>query len=152
MQQWFNLSDPAAEDALYDSESMRRFAGIELAEDAVPDESTILRFRHLLEQHRLTERVFCNPESIHASCEDYRAAADIDLEMDAADELAGRKVECPLHVLGGKRGAIGKLWDVIEVWKQHANGVVSGEALDAGHYLAEEEPDQVLEQLLRFFQ
>ena len=57
-QQWFNLSDPAAEDSLYDSESMRRFAGIELVEDAVPDESTILRFRHLLEQHRLTEQIF----------------------------------------------------------------------------------------------
>jgi len=54
MQQWFNLSDPAMEDALFDSESMRRFAGIELIEDAVPDESTILRFRHLLERHQLT--------------------------------------------------------------------------------------------------
>ena len=58
MQQWFNLSDPAAEDSLYDSEAMRRFAGIELVDDAVPDESTILRFRHLLEQHRLTEQIF----------------------------------------------------------------------------------------------
>jgi len=58
MQQWFNLSDPAAEDALYDSESMRRFAGIELIDDAIPDETTILRFRHLLEQHQLTERIF----------------------------------------------------------------------------------------------
>ena len=58
MQQWFNLSDPAAEDALYDSESLRRFAGIELAEDAVPDESTILRFRHLLERHNLTQEIF----------------------------------------------------------------------------------------------
>ena len=58
MQQWFNLSDPAAEDALYDSESMRRFAGIELVDDAVPDETTILRFRHLLEQHKLTEQIF----------------------------------------------------------------------------------------------
>jgi len=58
MQQWFNLSDPAAEDALYDSESMRRFAGIELVDDAVPDESTILRFRHLLERHQLTEQIF----------------------------------------------------------------------------------------------
>lgn len=58
MQQWFNLSDPAAEDSLYDSESMRRFAGIELADDIIPDESTILRFRHLLERHRLTERIF----------------------------------------------------------------------------------------------
>lgn len=58
MQQWFNLSDPAMEDALYDSESMRRFAGIELVDDAVPDESTILRFRHLLERHGLSEQVF----------------------------------------------------------------------------------------------
>src|ERR1700681_1697277 len=63
MQQWFNLSDPAAEDSLYDSESMRRFAGIELAEDADPDESTILRFRHLLEQHKLTERIIAEIRS-----------------------------------------------------------------------------------------
>ena len=58
MQNWFNLSDPQAEDSLYDIESMRRFAGLELAEDAIPDESTILRFRHLLEKHQLTERIF----------------------------------------------------------------------------------------------
>ncbi len=58
MQQWFNLSDPSMEDSLYDSESMRRFAQIELMDDAVPDESTILRFRHLLEQHKLTEQIF----------------------------------------------------------------------------------------------
>jgi IS5 family transposase len=64
MQNWFNLSDPAAEDALYDSESMRRFAGIELAEDAVPDETTILRFRHLLEKHHLTEAIFAQIRSL----------------------------------------------------------------------------------------
>lgn len=58
MQQWFNLSDPGMEDTLYDSESMRRFAGVELVEDAIPDETTILRFRHLLEQQQLTERIF----------------------------------------------------------------------------------------------
>ena len=58
LQQWFDLSDPQAEDAIYDSESMRRFAGVELGEDKVPDESTILRFRHLLEKHRLTEAIF----------------------------------------------------------------------------------------------
>jgi IS5 family transposase len=58
MQQWFNLSDPAMEDALYDSESMRRFAGIDLTADLVPDETTILRFRHLLEKHRLTAALF----------------------------------------------------------------------------------------------
>jgi IS5 family transposase len=58
MQQWFNLSDPAMEDALYDSESMRRFAGIDLTVDLVPDETTILRFRHLLEKHQLAEQLF----------------------------------------------------------------------------------------------
>jgi IS5 family transposase len=58
LQQWFNLSDPQAEDAIYDSESMRRFARVELGDDLVPDESTILRFRHLLEQHGLTKAIF----------------------------------------------------------------------------------------------
>jgi transposase len=57
LQQWFNLSDPAAEDALYDSETMRRFVGVELGEDALPDETTILKFRHLLERHQLTEAI-----------------------------------------------------------------------------------------------
>jgi IS5 family transposase len=58
LQHWFDLSDPAAEDAIYDSESMRRFVGVELGEDVVPDESSILRFRHLLEEHALTEAIF----------------------------------------------------------------------------------------------
>jgi IS5 family transposase len=58
VQQWFNLSDPQAEDALYDSESIRRFVGVELGDDVVPDETTILRFRHLLERHQLTEQLF----------------------------------------------------------------------------------------------
>jgi IS5 family transposase len=58
LQQWFNLSDPQAEDAIYDSESMRRFARVELGEEVVPDESTILRFRHLLEHHGLTQAIF----------------------------------------------------------------------------------------------
>ena len=63
MQIWFNLSDPQAEDSLYDIESMRRFAGIELESDAIPDESTILRFRHLLEEHHLAEQLFADVRS-----------------------------------------------------------------------------------------
>lgn len=58
LQQWFNLSDPAAEDALYDSVSMRRFAGLDLGQEAAPDETTICRFRHLLEQNELGEALF----------------------------------------------------------------------------------------------
>jgi transposase, IS5 family len=64
MQQWFNLSDPAMEDALYDSESVRRFAGLDLTAELVPDETTILRFRHLLEQQRLTEQLFAEVRAL----------------------------------------------------------------------------------------
>jgi len=58
LQQWYALSDPMAEEMLYDSDAMRRFAGIELGDDRVPDETTILNFRHLLEQRGLTEAIF----------------------------------------------------------------------------------------------
>ncbi len=58
MQQWYKLSDPAMEDALYDSESLRRFADIDMAVDIIPDESTILHFRHLLEKYDLTKKIF----------------------------------------------------------------------------------------------
>ena len=58
MQQWYGLSDPAMEDALYDIESMRRFADINIEVDVIPDETTILNFRHLLERHDLTKQIF----------------------------------------------------------------------------------------------
>jgi transposase, IS5 family len=58
LQQWLNLSDPQAEDAIYDSEAMGRFARVELGDDVVPDETTILCFRHLLEEHHLTAAIF----------------------------------------------------------------------------------------------
>jgi len=58
LQNWYALSDPMAEEMLYDSEAMRQFTGIELGDDRIPDETTILNFRHLLEKHRLTEKLF----------------------------------------------------------------------------------------------
>ena len=58
LQNWYALSDPMAEEMLYDSEAMRRFAGIELGDDRIPEETTILNFRHLLEKHKLTEKLF----------------------------------------------------------------------------------------------
>jgi len=58
LQQWYGLSDPGVEEALYDMESMRRFVGLELGEDAIPDETTVLNFRHLLEEHNLASAVF----------------------------------------------------------------------------------------------
>ena len=60
LQNWYALSDPMAEETLYDSEAMRRFAGIELGDDCIPEETTILNFRHLLERHGLTEAIFAD--------------------------------------------------------------------------------------------
>lgn len=80
LQQWFNLSDPAAEDSLYDIESMRRFCGIELSDNAIPDETTILNFRRLLEQHRLTEAIF---KSVHKLLSDKRLLLKSDTLVDA---------------------------------------------------------------------
>lgn len=64
LQQWFDLSDPQAEDALYDIESMRRFVGVDLSDDVVPDESSILRFRHLLEAHQVSEGIFATVRAL----------------------------------------------------------------------------------------
>jgi haloacetate dehalogenase len=83
-------------------------------------------------------------------CEDYRASATIDLEHDRADRAAGRRVGCPLLVLWGARGAVGRNFDVLPLWRNIAADV-QGHALDAAHYLAEEQPEQVTEQALRFF-
>ena len=62
LQQWFNLSDPAVEEALYDSLAMRRFVGIDLGREPVPDETTVCQFRHLLEEHDLGRQLF---EEVH---------------------------------------------------------------------------------------
>ena len=58
LQQWFNLSDPAVEEALYDSLAMRRFVDIDLGREPAPDETTVCRFRHLLEAHDLGQKLF----------------------------------------------------------------------------------------------
>ena len=95
------------------------------------------------------ERCF-TPGLIHASCEDYRAAATIDLEHDRADREAGRKVKPPLLALWGARGVIEKCFKPLDDWRRVADQV-TGRALPAGHYLPEEVPDLVAEELERFF-
>jgi haloacetate dehalogenase len=96
-------------------------------------------------------RAFSRPDAIHASCEDFRASADIDLEMDEADEKAGRKIQCPIHALWGGRGTVGSLWDVLATWREKCAARVTGKALDCGHFLQEERPQDVLAELLQFF-
>jgi haloacetate dehalogenase len=94
------------------------------------------------------ERCFCDPATIHASCEDYRASATIDLEHDAAD--AGRKLDCPLLVLWSAKGVVHRLFDPVADWKSVGDDV-RGKVLACGHYLAEEAPDETYAELLAFF-
>ncbi|WP_158747028.1 alpha/beta fold hydrolase [Acidisphaera sp. L21] len=92
-------------------------------------------------------RCYSDPACRHAICEDYRAAATIDLEHDAAD--ADHRVEAPLLALWGAKGTVGALYDVLQTWREKASDV-RGKALDCGHTLQEEAPDAVLAELLPF--
>jgi haloacetate dehalogenase len=93
-------------------------------------------------------RCFRNPETIHASCEDYRAAASIDLVHDEAD--MNRRVECPLLVLWGAHAPMHRLYDVAATWRERASNV-SGTSLPGTHYFVEEIPDLVAAELRMFF-
>ena len=93
------------------------------------------------------KRCFRDQATIHATCEDYRAAATIDLEHDQQD--LDRRIECPLHVLWGAQGVVGQTYAMPDVWRDRAVQV-SGRALDCGHYLAEEVPAETLRELQGF--
>jgi haloacetate dehalogenase len=90
-------------------------------------------------------------DSVHGMCEDYRAAATIDLEEARNDRTAGRKIKCPLRVLWGKTGAVGRCFDVLAEWRDVSAEIVEGEAVESGHYIAEEVPDIVLKHASEFF-
>jgi haloacetate dehalogenase len=95
------------------------------------------------------ERCFADPATIHATCEDYRAAATIDLAHDEAD--LERKIRCPLLVLWGEQGLMHRHFDVLATWREKADGAIEGQALPCGHFLAEERPEETHDALLRFF-
>lgn len=92
-------------------------------------------------------RCFSKSETIHATCEDYRASAGIDLEHDAAN--AGEKIDNPLLVLWGLEGFVASAYDVLKTWQEVATNV-SGHAVSGGHFLPEEAPDETLKALLVF--
>ncbi|HEX4858478.1 MAG TPA: alpha/beta hydrolase [Usitatibacteraceae bacterium] len=91
-----------------------------------------------------------DPPTMHAMCEDYRAAASVDLEHDRADRASGRKVACPLTVLWGAHGVIGRCFDPLAEWRKVA-GTVGGHALPCGHYIPEEVPELLIAEIEAFF-
>jgi haloacetate dehalogenase len=137
---WFFLIQPAPSETLIGNNAeyylRSRFLRPTGGTGAVTDEA----FAEYL-------RCFSDPATIHATCEDYRAGASIDLEHSNAD--GAKKVTCPLLVLWGERGTVGRLYDVMKIWNEHATSV-TGKALPAGHFLPEEVPDDTLAELMRF--
>lgn len=94
-------------------------------------------------------RCYRDPATIHAACEDYRAAAGIDLVHDRADRA--RKLDCPLLVLWGARGFVARTYDVLAVWRDYAHDVRGHALTDCGHFLPEEQPEAVIAALTEFF-
>ena len=92
---------------------------------------------------------FRNSKTVHASCEDYRAAATIDIEHDNEDDKQGRMVTCPMLVLWGQDGVIESCFDALALWRKRAVRV-EGKSLPGGHYLAEQHPQLLLQELMRF--
>ena len=106
--------------------------------------------RHLFHSEALAEywRGIQNPGTIHAMCEDYRAGATVDYELDEADR-GTNKITCPVLVLWGEKGALPKWYEVLDVWRDWADDV-RGRGIDCGHYLAEEAPEETCRELLKF--
>ena len=126
---------------------------------AIPAREFVLR--HLgrsgkpsfFDDRALAEYVRCfTPKTIHGSCEDYRAAAGIDLTHDEADHQAGRRIATPTLIMWGSRSHTGMFYaeNQLSIWREAA-GDVTGGPLDTGHYLAEEAPQAVIEAFERFF-
>jgi haloacetate dehalogenase len=95
------------------------------------------------------KRCFCRPDAIHAACEDYRAAASIDLEHDRDHET--NRITCPVHVIWGEHGVVGRLFKPLEDWQVKCELPVTGKAVPAGHFIPEQVPDLLLEEMLAFF-
>lgn len=91
-----------------------------------------------------------NPTVIHAMCEDYRAGAGYDRLLDEADKKAGKQIACPVQVLWGAKGALAAWYDTLAIWREWAPDV-RGQAVDCGHFIPEEKPDETLALLSAFF-
>lgn len=104
--------------------------------------------KEALEEYK---RCFRNPATVHAMCEDYRATYGVDFDMDKVDFAAGRKITCPVLILWGATGAVGRNHKPAEVWKDYATDIRGAKALPCGHYLSEEAPEETYQALREFF-
>lgn len=95
-------------------------------------------------------RCFSCSSTIHSTCEDFRASADINLEMDQADDREGNKTVAPVHFLLGAGGNIANLWDVLSTWWLKASSTFTGCSFGCGHFLQEECPDDTIEEFQNF--
>jgi haloacetate dehalogenase len=98
-------------------------------------------------------RLNSDPAMLHGMCEDYRASASVDLKIDAADLKAGKRIQCPVRVLWAERGAMGRLYDVLGIWKDEGadNGAkITGKGLPGNHSLQESAPKETLAELQQF--
>lgn len=116
-----------------------------------PDNFYFRGDRSMFHPEALADYLRCihQPETIHAMCEDYRAGATFDFELDKADR-GKKKISCPVLALWSNQGELPKWYDVLSVWRGWADDV-QGRGLNCGHYLAEEEPQETYEELYKFF-
>jgi haloacetate dehalogenase len=139
---WFFLAQPfdlperliGADPAFWLRWHLRSWSG---GVDAFFDEAALAEY----------ERCFADPAAIHASCEDYRAGATVDLAHDQAD--ADRLVGCPVFVLWGQRSGTTPAFNVLGEWRERATHV-DGRSLESGHFVAEERPNEVVAELMAF--
>jgi len=112
--------------------------GWSVVERAFPDE---VRTEYL--------RALSDPETVHAICEEYRAAATLDFEQDEADQREGRRISCPVLALWSGHGALEKWYDTLGIWRGWADNV-HGRPVDCGHFLPEEAPEETYSALRSF--
>ena len=94
-------------------------------------------------------KAFKNPKKIHASCEDYRASATIDLVHDRKDR--SKKLNIPILVLWGKKGVIGKQFNPIKIWQKYSKKKIIGKEIDSGHFIPEQNPRETVKNFKNFF-
>ncbi len=109
--------------------------------------------RSFMEPEALAEyaRHIALPQTVHGICEDYRASASIDREHDRESRSQDARVACPMLVLWGTRGVIHSLFDALHLWQAQCSATVEGRAMDCGHYMPEELPQETTAELLQFF-